>query len=62
MTQTKLALIGCGGMGQSHLRRFHTLSNRLELKAAVDINLETAQSIASQFPSVVAVDDYRTVL
>ena len=62
MTQTKLALIGCGGMGQSHLRRFHTLSNRLELKAAVDINLETAQSIASQFPSVVAVDDYRTAL
>jgi len=62
MPQTKLALIGCGGMGQSHLRRFHILSNRLELKAAVDVNLETAQSIASQFPSVVAVDDYRTAL
>jgi len=62
MPQTKLALIGCGGMGQSHLRRFHILSKRLELKAAVDVNLETAQSIASQFPSVVAVDDYRTAL
>lgn len=62
MDCTKLALIGCGGMGQSHLRRFHILSSRLELKAAVDLDLNTAQGIASNFPSAVAVDDYRTIL
>ena len=62
MPKTNLALIGCGGMGQSHLRRFHILSNRLQLKAAVDVDLKTAQVVVSNFPSIITADDYRAVL
>ena len=29
MARVKLALIGCGGMSATHLRRFHLLSDRL---------------------------------
>ncbi len=62
MKPTKLALIGCGGMGQSHLRRFHILASRLHLRAAVDIDLEAAQRVASYFPTALASQDYESVL
>lgn len=62
MPKTSIALIGCGGMGQSHLRRFHVLSSRLQLKAAVDVDLKTAHAVASHFSSVISADDYRAVL
>ncbi len=62
MSRTKLALIGCGGMGQSHLRRFHILAERLHLRAAVDIERDTAAQVASHFPECLSGTDYRDVL
>lgn len=62
MSRIKLALIGCGGMGQSHLRRFHILNQRLELRAAVDIDPDTAGQVASHFPDCTTSADYREVL
>ena len=40
MSRTSLALIGCGGMGQSHLSRFFSLADRLEVKSVVDVDIE----------------------
>ena len=62
MSRIRLALIGCGGMSQTHLRRFHVLADRLELKAAVDSDLEKAQAVAQHFPGLVAATDYRQIL
>lgn len=46
MSRVRLALIGCGGMSKAHLRRFHSLSDRLELVAAIDIEPDKAQAVA----------------
>jgi predicted dehydrogenase len=46
MARTRLALIGCGGMSKAHLRRFHALSDRLELVAAIDVERDKAQAVA----------------
>ncbi len=46
----KLGMIGCGGMGGAHMRRFHTLSDRVALAAAVDVVPERAEAVARQFP------------
>lgn len=62
MSRTRLALIGCGGMSQTHLRRFHVLADRLELRAAVDTDLDKAQAVAQHFPGLVAAADYRQIL
>jgi predicted dehydrogenase len=62
MSRLKLALIGCGGMGLSHLRRFHVLAGRLQLTAIVDIDLTAAQQVAQHFPEAVAATDYRDIL
>ena len=35
---------------------------RLQLKAAVDVDLKTAHAVASHFSSVISADDYRAVL
>lgn len=46
MSRTRLALVGCGGMSRSHLRRFHALSEQLEIVAAVDLEADKAQVVA----------------
>ena len=38
-----LGMIGCGGMGGAHMRRFHTLSNRVALAAAAPMLFPSAQ-------------------
>lgn len=58
----KLGMIGCGGMGGAHMRRFHTLRHRVSLTAAVDVVKERAESVARQFPGALAATDYREVL
>jgi predicted dehydrogenase len=62
MSRVKLALIGCGGMGQSHLRRFHVLKDRLHLVAAVDIDQAAAQRVATYCPQAKTAKDYGEVL
>ena len=62
MSKVKLAIVGCGGMGGTHMRRFHTLSDRVELAAAVDVVRERAEATAEQFPGAIVATDYREVL
>ena len=58
----RLGLIGCGGMSRAHLRRFHTLSSRLQLSAAVDVVEERARAVADQVPGVRVATDFREIL
>ena len=58
----KLGMIGCGRMGGAHMRRFHTLSNRVALTAAVDVVPERAEAVAQQFPGACVATDYREIL
>ena len=62
MARVKLALIGCGGMSATHLRRFHLLSDRLRLIAAVDVDETKARQVQEHLPGVVVATDYRSVL
>ena len=62
MSRVRLALVGCGGMSRSHLRRFHVLSDRLELAAAVDVDPEKAAAVAEMMPGVRTASDYREIL
>ena len=62
MSRVKLGLIGCGGMSRSHMRRFHTLSDRLELVAAVDVIRERAEEAAKLVEGVRVATDYREIL
>ena len=62
MSKIKLGVVGCGGMSKSHLRRFETLSDRLELVAAVDLLEERAQVVADEMPRVRVATDYRDIL
>ena len=62
MARVKLGLVGCGGMSKAHLRRFDTLSDRLDLVAAVDVVQERAQVVADEVPGVRVATDYRDIL
>ena len=62
MAIVKLALIGCGGMSATHLRRFHLLSDRLRLVAAVDVDETKARQVQEHLPGVMVATDYRSVL
>ena len=62
MSKIKLAMVGCGGMGGTHMRRFHTLSDRVELAAAVDVVRERAEATVEQFPGAIVATDYHEVL
>jgi len=58
----RLALIGCGGMANTHVSRLAPLLNRLAVVAAVDVILERAEAVAKHFPGCKAAADYRMVL
>lgn len=66
VSKIRLALIGCGGMSKSHLRRFHVLADRLELVAAVDIDASKAQLVADNMAehglSVRVATDHRSII
>ena len=62
MARVKLALIGCGGMSATHLQRFHLLSDRLRLVAAVDVDETKARLVQEHLPGVMVATDYRSVL
>ncbi len=60
--KVKLAIVGCGGMGGTHMRRFQTLRDRVELVAAVDVVRERAEAVAVQFPGIKVATDFHDVL
>ena len=62
MSKIKLAIVGCGSISRAHMRRFNTLSERVELAAAVDIIPERAEAVAQQFPGAIVATDYHDVL
>ena len=51
MARVKLALIGCGGMSAAHMRRFHLLSDRLQLVAAVEVDEARARQVRTPAPA-----------
>ncbi|AWT58861.1 MAG: Putative 4,5-dihydroxyphthalate dehydrogenase [Candidatus Moanabacter tarae] len=51
MKKTRVGIIGCGGMAQSHTSRFLDILDRIEVTAVVDINKERAQSVADLLPN-----------
>ncbi len=57
---TKIAVIGAGHLGKFHAQKYAQLKN-CKLVAIVDINAETAQTVADQF-EVLALTDYRELL
>ncbi|MBT4137493.1 MAG: Gfo/Idh/MocA family oxidoreductase [Candidatus Latescibacteria bacterium] len=62
MSKIKLAMVGCGGMGGTHMRRFQTLRERVELTAAVDVVREKAEAVTDQFPGATVATDFHEVL
>jgi len=62
MERVRLALIGCGGMAQTHARRFEKVRDRMQLVAAVDVEEERAQAVAEHFEGARVVTDYHDAL
>ena len=62
MSKIKLAMVGCGGMGGTHMRRFQTLRERVELTAAVDVVREKAEAVTDPFPGATVATDFHEVL
>lgn len=60
--KVRLGLIGCGGISKSHVDRFETCFDRMEVTAAADIRIEKAQGVADILPNCKAVTDYREIL
>ncbi|MCK4322961.1 MAG: Gfo/Idh/MocA family oxidoreductase, partial [Armatimonadetes bacterium] len=62
VTKTRLALVGCGNMSQSHAQRFHRLASKLQVVAAVDIDRQRAEAAAKLLAGARAETDFRQVL
>jgi len=62
MARLRLGLIGCGGMGGTHMRRFELQKDRMEVSAAADIDEAARQRAAQLLPHARIVSDYRDVL
>lgn len=58
----KLALIGCGGISQTHAARFEKNAARLKVVAAVDVEIERAQRAAQAVGAGKVATDFREVL
>ncbi len=49
MTKVRVAVIGAGGIGGTHLRAYAALADRCEIVAIADVNLSAAQERTAQF-------------
>ena len=58
----RMAIIGCGGMANTHARRFEEQGERVQLTAAVDIELPKAQAVAALVPGAQAFADFHDAL
>ena len=61
MTRTRVAVIGAGGIGGTHLRAYAAWPDLCEIVGVADVDLGAAQSRATAF-GVPAFDDYRVML
>ena len=58
----RLGVVGCGNISRSHAAAWNRLSDRMKVTAGVDIDLERAESFASNFDSCQAVtNNYRQI-
>lgn len=58
----KVALIGCGGMAESHAQRFASVKEKIEVVAVVDIDSTKAEKMSSALGGVSYATDYREIL
>jgi len=58
MRKINIALIGCGFLGQRHLKTLHALKNKVNIVAICDHHLEHAKPLGRQY-HVPIVQDYR---
>ncbi len=60
MKKTRIGIIGCGGMAKSHVNRFKSILDRVEITAVADIDVPRAQAVADLLPGkVMVMADYR---
>jgi len=63
MAKHRMAIIGCGGMAHTHAARFASVTDRVDVVAAVDIDKTRAQAVADLIGGKTRVaEDYRDVL
>ncbi len=62
MSKLRLGLIGCGGMANTHVKRFDPVRSRVDLVAAVDVVEERAAAVAELMGGVRVATDYREIL
>ena len=60
MRKINIALIGCGFLGQRHLKTFHALKAKANIIAICDLQLEQVQALGRQY-HVPIVTDYRDI-
>jgi predicted dehydrogenase len=60
MKKINIALIGCGFLGQRHLKTFHALKNKVNIIAICDHHLEHAKPLGRQY-HVPVISDYREI-
>jgi len=58
MKKINIALIGCGFLGQRHLKTLNALKNKVNIVAICDHNLEQIKALGWQY-HVPFVHDYR---
>jgi predicted dehydrogenase len=60
MKKINIALIGCGFLGQRHLKTLHALKAKADIVAICDLHLEQAKALGRQY-HVPVVQDYREI-
>ena len=60
MRKINIALIGCGFLGQRHLKTLHALKAKADIVAICDLHLEQAKALGRQY-HVPVVQDYREI-
>lgn len=62
MKKTRVGIIGCGGMAKTHVNRFRSILDRVEITAVSDIDIQRAQTVADLLPgNVMVAADYREI-
>ena len=62
MKRIKLALVGCGFISNYHEKVFRDLQDKIEVVAAVDVDIEKAKSTAEMMNAKYAVTDYKEIM
>lgn len=61
MEKVRLGVIGCGGMGQNHMRRYYRELDRLQFAAASDVVVENLKGVVDEY-GVEGFDDAEAML